>query len=790
MSIDVQLSGLSRVLERSLVGLFALENERVTYANEFLRDLLGYDEEDVPTLEVTELMSPQDAAVLARQFTGEEALERVRFCTPLRRKDGGVEYVEVRASHVEVEGRSLVTGIIVDITEMVRSRVELTDHAARLDRVFDDGLAGIVVADAEGHINYANPEFVRLSGFDSLEEIVGIPIESLELKPGGFRRLLDRVKSRGGVVREEVDLLRRDGVPARVLAKLSVTTDPENGLLELRASLVDITERARTEGVLRQSHERLRLIELATKDVLWDWNVISGKITWSSAAAKLFRYRSNEVKRSVNWHFEHIHAEDRERVVRGIDRLISGVEDSWSDEYRFLRGDNSYASVLDRAFVVRNGRNEPVRVIGWMLDITERKRAETAHRLLANASTVLETTLDADVTAHNFVRLCVPELADVCAIDFVVEDRSIRPAAALATRAGPDGVVHPGALPAVSAGILREAAAEAVRLGESVFVANRQRGNGRRRERVHRRRDPKIEPSEDRPRSLLALPLIARGRILGVATLAMTHSRRRFTPMDMLLTEQLAQRAAAALDNARLYQTAQTALDARDEILRVISHDLREPLNTIVAAVELVSNIVRERREESRRWLTAIERSADQMNSLIDDLLDSASIEAKRFSIAPSPKSAREFLREATDLLRPLAEARKIQFEAHIDPNVPVVEIDEKQLMRVLSNVVGNAIKFTPSGGVIRISGEGDDEELRVSVEDSGPGIPETKREHIFERFWKGQSGDRRGAGLGLSIAKGIIDAHGGRIWAESKNGGGSRFTFTLPAKQGIGNRE
>ncbi|MGH7573538.1 MAG: ATP-binding protein [Longimicrobiales bacterium] len=782
MSSDVQLSGLSRVLERSLVGLFALDNERVTYANEFLRDLLGYDEQDVPTLDVAELISPQDAVVLARQFTGTDALDRVRFCTPLRRKDGGVEYVEIRASHMEVDGRSLVTGIIIDITEMVRGRVELNDHAARLRRVFDDGLAGIVVADAEGRITSANPEFLRLAGFGSLEETIGTPIESLELEPGGFRRLLERVKSAGGVTCDEIDLLRRDGEAARVLAKLSATTDPDEGLLELRASLLDITERARTEGILRRSHERLRLIELATKDVIWDWNVTTGQIKWSGAAAKLFRYRSDEVKRSINWHLEHIHLEDRERVVRGIDRLISGVEDSWSDEYRFLRGDSSYASVFDRAFVVRNGRNEPVRVIGWMLDVTERKRAETAHRLLANASTVLETTLDADVTAHNFVRLCVPDLADVCTLDFVTDDHTIRPAAALATRPGPDGVIHPGALPEDSANVLREAADEAVRLGESVFVPSRHKANGRRRERVHRRRDPKTDPSEDRPRSLLALPLIARGRVLGVATLAMTHSRRRFTPMDLLLTDQLAQRAAAALDNARLYQTAQGALDARDEILRVISHDLREPLNTIVAAVELVSNTVRERREESRRWLTAIERSADQMNALIDDLLDSANIEAKRFSIATEPKNAREFLREATDLLRPLAEARKIRFESHIDSNVPVVEMDEKQLMRVLSNVVGNAIKFTPSGGTIRIRGEGDDEELRVSVEDSGPGIPEAKREHIFERFWKGESGDRRGAGLGLSIAKGIIDAHGGRIWAESKNGGGSRFTFTLPA--------
>ncbi|MGH7556055.1 MAG: GAF domain-containing sensor histidine kinase, partial [Longimicrobiales bacterium] len=443
----------------------------------------------------------------------------------------------------------------------------------------------------------------------------------------------------------------------------------------------------------------------------------------------------------------------------------------------------SYATVFDRAYVVRNGRHEPIRVIGWMLDVTERKRAENAHRLLANASSILESTLDVDATVRGFARLCVPTLADACVIDLVEEDGTLRRAASAGAAPAGDSTFSRSVLSGSAADALTSPALEAVRTGEPVFVPEAKSTSSDAGSRVQ-------ADAADGPQAWVALPLTARGRTLGAATLARVGSTRRFTPMDLLMAHELAYRAALALDNARLYQTARSAIETRDEVLRVISHDLREPLNTIVASLALLASTVRERREDARRWLSAIQRSADQMNALIGDLLDATNMEAKRFLVTTARQGAGPFLREACDLLRPLAEARDIAFDCQVEEDLPVVSIDSKQLLRVLSNLVGNATKFTPIGGKIRITGARVQGELRVSVQDTGPGIPRGKLERVFERFWQAAFADRRGAGLGLTIAKGIIEAHGGRIWVESTEGKGSTFHFTLPEAKPAGEEQ
>jgi PAS domain S-box-containing protein len=769
------------IIERPLVGIFTVDEGSIGYANPMLLEMLGYTLEEMRSVELAHVLTPQDYECVERQLRDQPgAPAQLRFCTSLRRKDGGTAYVEVHVGRLQIESRTVVAGAVLEISEMVRERAELNDREARLQRVFDDNLAGAVIAGPGGRIVACNREFARVAGFASPESALGIELSALEKKPGGFARLLERLQTAGGAVCEEIEFVRRDGAEARVLAKLSTTLDAENHPLEIRANVIDVTQRSRAEDALRRSDERLRMVELATNDVLWDCDVATGTVTWSGAAAKLFRYRTRDLDRSFHWHIEHIHADDRERVVRGLDRLISGADDTWSDEYRFLRGDHSYATVFDRAYVVRNGRHEPIRIIGWMLDVTERKRAENAHRLLANASSILESTLDVDATVRSFARLCVPTLADACVIDLVEEDGTLRRAAAAGAAPATDNTFSRNIGASSAADALTSPALEAVRTGEPVFVP----------EAKSKGSDPtrRVQPDlADGPQAWVALPLTARGRTLGAATLAMVGATRRFTPMDLMMAHELAYRAALALDNARLYQTAQSAIETRDEVLRVISHDLREPLNTIVASLALLATTVRERREDARRWLSAIQRSADQMNALIGDLLDATNMEAKRFLVTTARQGAGSFLSEACDLLRPLAEARDIAFDCQVEEDLPVVSIDSKQLLRVLSNLVGNATKFTPVGGKIRITGARVQGELRVSVQDTGPGIPRGKLERVFERFWQAAFADRRGAGLGLTIAKGIIEAHGGRIWVESTEGKGSTFYFTLPEAKPAG---
>ena len=176
-----------------------------------------------------------------------------------------------------------------------------------------------------------------------------------------------------------------------------------------------------------------------------------------------------------------------------------------------------------------------------------------------------------------------------------------------------------------------------------------------------------------------------------------------------------------------------------------------------------------------------VHRAAERMNRLIQDLLDVRRIDSGRMAIELRAEAVDGLLKEAMDMLRPLATAASLELDCDVDRTLPRIAADSARVLQVLSNLVGNAVKFTPAGGRVRLRAEPADREVRFSVSDTGTGIPADQLPHIFGRFWQGTSVDRRGIGLGLAIAKGIVEAHGGRIWVESEVGTGSQFIFTLP---------
>jgi signal transduction histidine kinase len=178
-------------------------------------------------------------------------------------------------------------------------------------------------------------------------------------------------------------------------------------------------------------------------------------------------------------------------------------------------------------------------------------------------------------------------------------------------------------------------------------------------------------------------------------------------------------------------------------------------------------------------------RAGERMNRLIQDLLDVKRIESGRLVVEPRPVPAGALLGEAVELLRPLATSNAIDLVYEAAEDLPRVSADPHRIHQVLSNLIGNSIKFTPRGGRVSVTGECLGPEVRLAVSDTGPGIPPEYVPHIFGQFWQGARTDRRGIGLGLAIAKGIVEAHAGRIWVESTVGAGSSFYFTLPVLEG-----
>jgi signal transduction histidine kinase/DNA-binding NarL/FixJ family response regulator len=268
----------------------------------------------------------------------------------------------------------------------------------------------------------------------------------------------------------------------------------------------------------------------------------------------------------------------------------------------------------------------------------------------------------------------------------------------------------------------------------------------------------------------------------GVLRLGRARERPPFDAADRALARELARRAALALENARLFRAAQEALAARDRVLAVVAHDLRSPLTALRFDLEMLRVEPAGALDASDvRTLVRAERAAGRMDALIEDLLDVARLERGALAVERRPHDMGALLEEAALTLRSLVEGHGLRFEVSAEGPAPVLAVDATRVLQAVSNLVGNAAKFSRDGGRVALAWGVAGGELRITVRDDGPGIPPEQVQHIFGAFWQARHADRRGLGLGLAIARGIAEAHDGRIWVESVPGAGSTFVLALP---------
>ncbi|XXF77656.1 PAS domain-containing sensor histidine kinase [Myxococcaceae bacterium GXIMD 01537] len=286
-------------------------------------------------------------------------------------------------------------------------------------------------------------------------------------------------------------------------------------------------------------------------------------------------------------------------------------------------------------------------------------------------------------------------------------------------------------------------------------------------------------------RSYMIVPLRARGHTLGAVTFLSSSSGRRYGPDDLALAEDLCQRASLAIDNARLFGESRRATRAREDLLAIVSHDLKNPLGVVQlsSALLLRGRPGMPRDEQVHKQASRIQAASERMSRLISDLLDWGRIEAGQLPLEPAINGAAALLAEALEGIRPLAEAKHLQVVTALPDESLRVCCDRTRVLQVLGNLLGNALKFTPDGGQVRVSAGVRGTEVCFEVEDTGQGIAPEQLPSVFDRYWQAKDAVGRGSGLGLAIAKGIVETHGGRIWARSTLGQGSVFTFTLPAE-------
>ena len=245
------------------------------------------------------------------------------------------------------------------------------------------------------------------------------------------------------------------------------------------------------------------------------------------------------------------------------------------------------------------------------------------------------------------------------------------------------------------------------------------------------------------------------------------------------------QRSNAALSEAldaseRTADRATKLAKTRADVLGIVAHDLRNPLSSIGSATQFMLETPLPA-EDRERLLRVALRGVRRMNRLIGDLLDATRLEAGHLRLAYADVDVGDLLHQAMETCRPAADEHKIALVVHVPDGPTTIRADEDRLLQVLANLIGNAVKFTPPGGRVDVTATRTGPDVVFQVSDDGPGIPADVQPMLFERFWQARDGDHRGVGLGLAIAKGIVEAHGGRIWVESAPGAGSTFSFTIP---------
>jgi signal transduction histidine kinase len=298
-------------------------------------------------------------------------------------------------------------------------------------------------------------------------------------------------------------------------------------------------------------------------------------------------------------------------------------------------------------------------------------------------------------------------------------------------------------------------------------------------------------------RALAFVPLMHHRQLIGKFMLY-RNEPRPFSAHELQLTSAVAIQVAAALERkqhqhalARSYEEerkahleAEQATRAREEILSVVSHDLRNPLGTILmAATGLLTIDTGDRGHRIRSLGERIHRQAALMARLIEDLVDFAGIQAGRLAMEPATHAPSDIITIAGDMFTSLVDERGVTLDVRVNPQLPAIRCDSDRVVQVLSNLLANALKVTPRGGTISVGVDAPNDEVVFFVKDTGPGIDATELPNLFERYWRSPSAAYKGAGLGLSIARGIVDAHGGRIWAESQLGSGSTFYFSLASR-------
>ncbi len=757
-------------------GIFIADREgRYIDVNAAGCRMLGYARDELIGRSISDLLRPEDLARLEADKRRLDAGETVVGEWWVRHKDGSFVPVEV-STKILADGRW--QGFARQIT--LRKQLEADVHQAqeRLELALDGAdLAAWDWNFETGEVLF-NARWAEMRGYSTDDIRPNVETWNAGIHPDDLPRvqqaLNDHFAGRTSKYECEFRVQTKSRSWMWVLDRGKVYARNAQGEpLRMLGTVVDITTRKQADIELRLAHETTSGILAISADAIISIDEHQRITMFNAGAEKIFGYSKAEA------------------IGASLDILIPERlrETHRKQVERFAAGPNVARQLAARGTEIlgirKNGDEFPAEaaisklevgghriLTATLRDVTDQRRAEHEQRFLAEVGPVLASSLDYEMTLDRVAQLAVRELADFCIIDLVSPEGEVR---RLKT------ACRDPAQTWIAEGLMRISLGPSPRyLTESALAKREPVLIERVSDEIlasyaHSDEHLKLMRALE-PASIIAVPVVAHDKLIGAIALAASATSRRFGPADLRLAQELANRAALAIESARLYAVAQRAIQARDDVLGVVAHDLRNPLNTI----NLHADLLLEGEGRGRKVGEAILRSVTRMNRLIQDILDVTRLDAGQLTVERKRVSTLQLLLDVVEAQRPLAEAKGLALLLEIEPELPDVWADHDRLLQICENLIGNAIKFTKHGSVT-LGAETHDGEVVLWVKDTGIGLPADALPHLFDRFWQASFDRRQGAGLGLAIVKGLVEAQGGRSGPRSTPGAGSCFYFTMP---------
>ncbi len=773
------------ILETALDCIISIDHEgRVIDFNPAAEKTFGYRRVDLLGKPMAEYIVPpalRDAHYrgMAHYFkSGEGPVLGNRIEITAMRSDGTEFPVELAIVPILTEGPPNFTAYVRDITERRIAQEKLKESEQRFVR-FMQHLPGLAwLKDLQGRYVYINDaaekafRTPRTQLYGKTDKEVFSSTVAAQFQENDLQAL----SNSAGVQLVET-LLQEDGVHHSIVSKFPIP-GPDGKPAWIGGIAIDISDRIRAEEQTRFQAHLLNAVEQAV--VASDR---TGRVTyWNRFAETQFGWSKSEAigRNIIQLIVAPDSAADAESIMQ---QLLHGK--SWSGEIklRHRNGTDFPAWVIDTPIFDGSGVLEAV--VGVSTNISERKRVEHALRFLADASASLSTLVDYESTLQSVASLAVPSFADWCAIDMVDHEDTLRRLAV--AHVDPSKVKLIQDLdrrypphPSVTHGTY-----QVLRNGRSELVNN-----------IHDSLLTEVAQDAEHLRllrqlgltSYICVPLKSRDKPLGVLTFAMAESGIHYTDSDLAFAEEIARRAAIAMENSQLYANLREADRLKDEFLAMLAHELRNPLTPIRNALQIMKmptatmDLIGQSRDMA-------ERQVQHMARLLEDLLDVSRISRGRIELRKEIVDLASIIDRTVEGVRVLIDERGHQLTISLPANSVRVDGDPTRLEQVVTNLLNNAAKYTDTGGRIWLSVEQEDNEAVMRVRDSGIGIAPEMLSRIFDLFVQAErrlDRSQGGVGIGLTLVRKLVELHNGRIEAFSEGlGKGSEFVIRIPAWRG-----